>query len=333
MSKRITRRRCLALGFGVLARPLIAVASSAGPPVVIGVLATGWVDAKDLDALRDQIRINAPEFAAQLTVVPRDAQFVESDLPKRVDELVVLHAKLLVCLDLFSASVAQARLRSQHVDTPIVFRSHADPVANKLIDSYAHPGLNITGVSTYHCIDSKMLALLAETFPGRRRIGYLLDASDTSADDKACVDAARRNAARGNVELIPIDVSTPDFLPNLKARAASMRLEAILAPASAPIWQNRKLVVPALNELRLPVIYESDIFLAEGGLMSYGPIRTDSIPRLAEAVVRILRGTPAGDIPVDQPSLFEFVLNMQAPHFSEFGIKPTTLRRADRLLE
>jgi putative ABC transport system substrate-binding protein len=320
--------------WALLGRPRAAdFPSKKSSSVSVGLLATGHIEARDADALPANIVRVFPELGGHLTLVQREAKFNEANLPKLIDELMTLRPVVLVCMDLVSATVAKARLRSRGIDTPIVFLAHADPVANKLIDSYAHPGLNITGVSTYHCIDSKMLALLAETFPGRRRIGYLLDASDTSADDKACVDAARRNAARGNVELIPIDVSTPDFLPNLKARAASLRLEAILAPASAPIWQNRKLVVTALNELRLPVIYESDIFLAEGGLMSYGPIRTDSIPRLAEAVVRILRGTPAGDIPVDQPSLFEFVLNMQAPHFSEFGIKPTTLRRADRLLE
>ncbi len=333
--RHISRRACLSLGMLALAGSLHAAENTSNhiPSVLLAVLSTGRIDRRVIEALPTSIVGGIPELAGRLSLVQREAMFIEADLPRLLDELMALRPTILVCLDLVSATVAKGRRRNLHIETPIVFLAHADPVANKLIDSYAHPGHNMTGVSTYRCIDGKMLAILTETFPTRRRIGYLLDGSDTSADDQACVDKARRDAAHGSVNLVPIDVSVPDFLPQLKARAASLRLEAILAPASAPIWQNRKIVVSALNELRLPVIYESDIFLAEGGLMSYGPIRTDAIPRLAEAVLRILRGTPAGDIPVDQPALFEFVLNLQAPHFADFAIKPTTLRRADRLLE
>lgn len=212
---------------------------------------------------------------------------------------------------------------------PIVFLAHADPVASKLIQSYAHPGDGVTGVTTYRCIDAKMLEILAGTFPTRKRIAYLTDASD----DKACAEKARRDAARMRVDLIPVDVSPKDFFAGLAEHMKSLLVDAVLAPASAPLWQNARAVVHALNDAKLPAIYENDIFLTEGGLMSYGPVRADAIPQLAKSVSKILRGEPAGEIPVDQPTLFEFVINLHAPHFSEFGIKAETLRRADRVLE
>ncbi len=322
--------------FGLLTQPLVAatpLSSGHAPPVLIGVLATGHVDPVIFAALERQIRSSVPELAARLTLVSREAGFVQAELVTKIDELTSLHPVLLVCLDLFSANAAKARLRDDSKRIPIVFLAHADPVASNLIQSYAHPGNNVTGVSTYRCIDPKMLELLADTFPTRKRIGYLLDALDTSADDKACIAHAHRDAAHIQVNLIPIDVSPPGFVATLSEQLKSLRLDAVLAPDSAPLWENRKSVVQALNDARLPAIYESDIFLAEGGLMSYGPIRTDAIPKLVDSVRKILRGDPAGDIPVDQPTLFEFVMNLRAPHFSEFGITAATLRRADRVLE
>ncbi len=329
-----SRLRYLALVIGLLTHPLIAATSLPGHEtrVLIGVLATGPNPAL-FDSVEQQITRSLPELAGRLTLVKREAGFVQPELVREIDELTSLHPAVLICLDLFSASVAKARLRDRSISIPIVFLAHADPVASHLIESYAHPGNDITGVTTYRCIDAKMLEILADTFPARRRIGYMLDASDASADEKPCMEDAHRDAVRIHVALIPIDVSSPDFVAKLQERLKSLHLEAVLAPASAPLWGNRKAVVEALNDARLPAIYESDIFLAEGGLMSYGPVRTDAIPQLARSVSKILRGESAGDIPVDQPSLFELVVNLQAPHFSEYGIKAATLRRADRILE
>jgi putative tryptophan/tyrosine transport system substrate-binding protein len=141
--------------------------------------------------------------------------------------------------------------------------------------------------------------------------------------------AARDNA----VELTTIDVSPPSFIGEIAARLAPLHLDAIVAPASTPIWQNRKSVVSALNALRLPAIYESEIFLNEGGLMYYGPIRTNAISQVALVVRKILQGEPAGSLPVEQPTLFELVINLRAPYAASYGIRASTLRRADRILQ
>jgi putative tryptophan/tyrosine transport system substrate-binding protein len=300
-------------------------------PVLIGVLSTGHIDPTLYSSLEKALQATLPDLAGRLRLIPREARFVQADVVRQLGELISLHPALLLCLDLFSANVAKSRRLDGSV--PMVFLAHADPLVNGLIQSYARPGNNLTGVTTYRCVDSKMLEILADTFPTRKRVGYLTDASDLLADDKACLDQAQRNAARMQIDLIRIDVSPKDFLASFGERLKSLRLDAVLAPASAPVWQNRQAVVQALGDAQLPAIYENDIFLTDGGLMSYGPIRADVVPQLVKFVAKILRGEPAGDIPVDQPTLFEFAINLRAPHFSEFGIKAATLRRADRIQE
>jgi putative tryptophan/tyrosine transport system substrate-binding protein len=333
--RKLSRVRFLVMLIGFLTQPSMAETPrpKESPPVLIAVLATGHVEPRVFHPLEAQIRADMPELADRLAFVQREAGFAESEVIRRVDELASLHPAVLVCLDLFSAGIARMRLRDTHLSIPIVFLAHADPLVGHLIDSYAHPGNNLTGVSTYRCVDPKMLEMLAGALSTRKRIGYLVDASDTSGDNASCGAAAQRAADHLQIELIRLDVSPKDFISTLGEHIKSLRLDAVLAPASAPVWTTRKAVVQTVNDARLPAMYESDLFLMEGGLMSYGPVQTDAIPGLARSVSKILHGASAGDIPVDQPTLLEFVINLGAPHFSEFAVKASALRRADRVLE
>ncbi len=299
-------------------------------PILIEVLATGHIDPQQFDALEQQIRGNIPDLAVRLTWERQEGGFVQADLVEKIDRLLSLHPALLVCLDLICANLAKARRSDAGLNVPIVFMAHADPVSSHLIDSYAHPGHNLTGVTTYRCIDAKMLEVLTDTFPARKHVAYLLD---PVADDQSCVQEAEREAATLHVDLVPIDVSPPGFAAELRQHLKQLRLDAVLAPDSTPLWQHRQAMVQALNDSLLPVIYESEGFLTAGGLMSYGPVRTDAIPQLAKSACKIIRGESAGNIPVDQPTRFEFVMNLRTPHFAEFGIQAATLRRADRILE
>jgi putative tryptophan/tyrosine transport system substrate-binding protein len=332
-SRLVRRGRIVLALFFLLQGPgLLSRASDATPsPVLIGILSTGHTDPALSDSLDKTLRAELPDLASRLRLISREARFVQTDVMRELAELISLRPNVLLCLDLFCANVAKSRRPGG--SPPMVFLAHADPLANGLIQSYARPGNNLTGVTTYRCVDSKMLEILVDSFPTRKRVGYLTDASDLLADDNACLNQAQHNAVRMQISLIRIDVSSKDFLASLDERLKSLRLDAVLAPASAPVWQNRQAVVKALSDAQLPAIYENGIFLAEGGLMSYGPVRTNVIPQLAKFVAKILRGEPAGDIPVEQPTLFEFAINLRAPHFSEFGIKAATLRHADRIQE
>jgi putative ABC transport system substrate-binding protein len=299
------------------------------PPIVarIGILTTGHIDVAVYRAFATQLRDSIPHVTFNL--IYREANFSKSQLATQLVELLALHLDVLICMDLFAADFAKTR--RSHDSPPIVFLAHADPLASHLIQGYSEPGGNLTGVTTYRCVDGKMIEIMRDAFPGRKRIGYLVDGSID--DDKDCARLSAEVAARDRVDLMKLDVSAPDFLSTLPATLSALHLDAVVAPASAPIWQNRKAVVGAVNDQRLPAIYEGTVFLEEGGLMSYGSVATDAMRQIVSAVDAILTGEAAGRIPVEQPSLFELVINLRAPHFSDFKIRAETLRRADRILE
>jgi putative tryptophan/tyrosine transport system substrate-binding protein len=314
----------LALGFG---RSLLS--APAPKQRLIGVLSTGHIEAAVQTSLESRLRVAIADQAMHMTFEFREASFDQARLVTQIDELLSKHPEVLVCLDLFAATTAKSR-RGEG-DPPIVFLVRADPLAASLIQSYSHPGGNLTGVTTYRCIDEKMIEIIADAFPRRKRLGYLIDAS--VEEDAMCIALAEATAARLQIELIKIDVSPPNFIANLGASLKSLQLMGLVAPASAPLWQNRKVVVETINSQRLPAIYESTLFLDEGGLMSYGSTGSDSIPPLVDAIHKVLQGEAAGGIPVEQPMHFELVINLKAPHAVEFDIKAATLRRADRILE
>lgn len=323
------RHLCRLLLLGVLPR---SIASNplmpSARPILIAFLSTGHNDSATYESLETRLRESLLSIAPQLQITRREARFSSELLESQSDEVMASRPNVIICLDLAAAITASARRRG--TNPPIVFLAHDDPLAYKLIQSYARPGNNLTGVTTFRCVDGKMIEILVDAFPSRRRIGYLFD---STAGDGSCIRQAEEAAARLRVDLVKVDVAAPDFVKEMGARLKSLHLDAAIAPASAPIWQSRHAVVEKINNLRLPVIYESALFLEEGGLMYYGPVRTDAISQVAAYVRKILLGEPAGEIPVEQPTLFELAINLRAPHATDFGISAATLRRADRILQ
>jgi putative ABC transport system substrate-binding protein len=326
MSLRISRRGFVAIP---LALGLGRMVLSAPKQLLIGVLSTGRLEAPVRASFESKLAAAVAQHAAHPAFEFREASFDQARLQTQIDELLSAHPDVLVCLDLFAAIAAKSRRGER--DPPIVFLARADPLAANLIQSYSHPGGNLTGVTSYRCIDEKMIEIMADAFPARKRLGYLVDAS--VAEDAKCVELAEATAARRQIELIKIDVSRANFIPSLGVSLKTMQLTGLVAPASAALWQNRKVAVGIINSQGLPTIYESTIFLDEGGLMSYGSTDSDSMPPLMNAIHKVLQGEAAGSIPVEQPMHFELVINLKAPHAAEFAIKAGTLRRADRILE
>jgi putative ABC transport system substrate-binding protein len=329
MSRSQSRRDfCRWCAVGAFADALPSLVTASQPQLLIGFLATGHNESASYADLENQLKANLPEYGAGLTIARREAQFSSEQLLVQIDELLALHPQILMCLDL-TAALAAAKRRGRG-QPPIVFVAHEDPLAYGLIQSYAHPGNNLTGITTYRCVDGKMVEILSEAFPARKHFGYLLDGT---VDNSRCQKLAEEAARSRGIRLSVIDVAADSFIAEMSMRLAPMKLEAVIAPASAPIWQNRKKVVDALNGLRVPTIYESELFLKEGGLMYYGPIRANSVAQAASYVRKIVHGESAGDLPVEQPTLFELVVNLRAPAAADYGIRPSTLRRADRILQ
>jgi putative ABC transport system substrate-binding protein len=329
MSQSQSRRDfCRWCAMVLIADVVPSVVDAARRQVLIGLVTTGHNDSASYAELERLLKANLSDIAADLKIARREAGFSREQLLADLDEVLALRPAILICLDLTAALAAVVRRNNQQ--PPIVFIAHDDPLEYGLIRSYARPGNNLTGVTTFRCVDGKMVEILAEAFPARKHFGYLLD---ETVDNANCKHLAQEAAQNRGLTLSTIDVSAKSFIAELSAHIEAMKLDAVIAPASAPIWQNRKSVVEALNGLRLPTIYESKLFLDEGGLMSYGPIRASALAQVALDVHKIMHGEAAGDLAVEQPTLFELVINLRAPHAADYAIRASTLRRADRILQ
>jgi putative tryptophan/tyrosine transport system substrate-binding protein len=329
----VTRRRFCALPLAGLLPNIGAAAPSVirdtSKPALIAVLSTGHHDSPFYESLERGLRAALPEFSRQLKIMQREARFSLESLARQTDELLSLRPDVLICLDLAAANSAVERRVDRKPS--IVFAVHADPLAHKLIESYKHPGNNLTGINTYRCIEGKMVDVIANAFPHRKRFGYFLD---SSVPDNGCMRQAHQTAARHHITLVDVDAAAPDFIQKtMIATLETLHLDGVIAPACAPLWQNPRIVVANLNKLRLPTLYEGDIFLDEGGLMYYGPDRTHVITQLATYVRQILLGEPAGELPVEQATVYQLVINLAAPHAADYNINATVLRRADQIRE
>jgi putative tryptophan/tyrosine transport system substrate-binding protein len=278
--------------------------------------------------LRAALAAQSPALAERITFVEEFAGFDSARLAPLARKLVAQSPDLIVCFDLNATQAvlaARADLR-----LPVVFRAHDDPHAQGIIDSYAHPGRNVTGITTYRCVDHKMVELLHDAFPTVRRIGFVFDASQ---NDGGCHAQSHAYAQSQGIELVDFNVGSNAALPAALDRIGAARLGAMIVPASAPSWTQRKLVIARMNALAIPAIYEGEVFVEDGGLMHFGAIVDDTFERMARDIVKILHGENAGNIPVSQPTRFELVINMKAEGARKYRLSPRVLRRADRIIE
>ena len=214
---------------------------------------------------------------------------------------------------------------------PIVFAVAGDPVGNGLVASLAHPGGNITGLSLQQIdIVGKKLDLLRELLTGLHRLAIMgnLGNAATVLD----VGEVRVAASRLGLDIISLDVR--------RAEDIAPAFDAINGRAEALYVSNDPLIVTNVNRIntlavgaRLPTIYNSREFIESGGLMSYGPNYPDLFRRAADFVDKILRGAKPADLPVEQPTKFDFVINLTTAKALSLTIPPSLLARADEVIE
>jgi len=215
---------------------------------------------------------------------------------------------------------------------PIVMVSGGDAVGSGLVASLARPGGNITGLATLRPeLSGKRVELLKEIIPRLSRVAVF--ASSSSADyDKLSKELELAASAFG-VKLQSLDILAPKDFETAFRDAAKGRAEAILVRVPGPILTPRQRVVAELAvKSRLPAIYESSEEVEAGGLMSYGTNANDRYRRAATYVDKILKGTKPAELPVEQPTKFEFIINLKAAKQIGLTIPPNVLVRADRVI-
>lgn len=306
-----------------------AAASAAPPPIKAVLLYGGKPNAKMFDAIRAAIVTLNPALAERLVLQMEAAEPLAGKFEPVAARLMAQKPDLAIALDMESA-VALSKARGNGT-TPIVFRGHSDPLGAKLIASYARPGRNLTGITTYRCLDDKLVELLLDAFPSAQRIGFFIE---PGIEDYGCHKRAQEFARTRGITLVDVHLASPKDVQPTMETLGRHKFDAMVVPALTPTWTQRKHIIAALDTLGVPAIYEAQVFTDSGGLMYFGAINQDDIStRLAELIVKVLSGENAGDIPVAQPTRFELVINLKAANAQRYGISPRLLRRADRIIE
>jgi putative tryptophan/tyrosine transport system substrate-binding protein len=249
--------------------------------------------------------------------------------PSHVAELVELKVDVLA-----TGNLAAIRAAKQATKTiPIVMVTTVDPVATGLVDSLAHPGGNITGLTRLtRELSGKRLELLREVVPRMSRVGVLWDADDPGAVNgfKEYDTAAR--ALKIPIQSLQVRSSNPDFEQAFRD-ATKGRTSALVTIRSALLLRHAKQIAELAIKNRLPCMCEGRESVEAGGLMSYSADEAESFRRAATYVDKILKGAKPADLPVEQPTKFEFVINLKTAKQIGLTIPPNVLVRADKVIK
>jgi putative ABC transport system substrate-binding protein len=249
-------------------------------------------------------------------------------LPVLVDELVRLKVDVLVASSTSAALAAKNAAKT----IPIVFLNVSDPVASGLIDSLPRPGGNITGIASIDSVlAGKRLELLKETIPNLSRVAVLWNAQDRGSTQQW--NESQLSARELGLQVHSMEISSADKLEGA-FKEASKTLSTALSVTQHPLAaSNRKRIVDLAIKNKLPAIYSRGDYVAIGGLMSYGVDQAEPSRRVASMVDKILKGAKPADLPVEQPTKFELLINFKTANALGLAIPPVVMMRAEKVIK
>ncbi len=252
-------------------------------------------------------------------------------LPDLAAELVRLKVDLIIA---HTTPAARAAKRAT-ATIPIVFIPLADPIASGLVASLARPGGNITGPSFLGAeLVPKRLELLKEAVPGMTRVGILSHPGVPSESTlRIMLEEAEAAARVLGVRLQRLEVQGPNDFDRAFAAMSRERASGLIVLPSQMFLSERRRIVDLAGKNRLPAIYYFREFAEAGGLMSYGPNYPELVRRTATYVAKILKGAKPADLPVEQPTRFDLVINLKAVKALGLTIPPSILVRADQVIQ
>jgi putative ABC transport system substrate-binding protein len=215
---------------------------------------------------------------------------------------------------------------------PIVFLASGDPVALGLVDSLARPGGNITGITSIaEVLAGKRLEILKETIPKISRVAVLWNRRAPESVQQW--KESQLSARDLGLQLHSMDVSSADKFESAFNEATKARSAAVAGTHASLFTTNRKRIVDLAAKNQLPAIYSREDYVDSGGLMSYGADRAEPYRRAALMIDKILKGAKPADLPVEQPTKFELVINLKAAKALGLTIPPIVLMRAERVVK
>ena len=311
---------------GLLAAPQAAQAQEAGRVPRIGWLTSSAVHAKNVEAFRTGMSaLGYRDVRLDL----RAAEGRTERLPALVAELLALKVDVIVT----DGGPAARAAKEATATTPVVIGAAADLVQQGIVASLARPGGNVTGlaISTGPEMHGKRLEILREAVPSLQRVVAVWNPrNDTARRALPTLEQAGR-ALRVQIELI--EARDAKSLERTLTSRARGRAEALLLITDAFFWSQREQMAALALQHRLPAIFPETEFAMAGGLMGYGPNIANNFRRAADYVDKILKGTKPGELPIEQPTRFELVINLKTAKALGLTIPASLLQRADQVIE
>jgi putative ABC transport system substrate-binding protein len=320
------RREFLGVLGGAAAWPMAVQAQTPGRTYRVAYLTGSPRGGPTALAFRDEMRLAGFIEGQNLSVLLDGVGVPDSRLATAAAALVKAAPDAILGLGFVQAKAAQIATKT----IPILALSE-DMIADGLVSSISRPEGNTTGISLLSPdLDGKRGDLLLDAVPGLRRVAVL---ADPNVDKPPHLQALTESAKARGIELSVFSAGTPEeIVPALDA-AKSSGAGAINVLATELFFSNRRVVIERVRELRLPAVYQWPDLAEQGGLIGYGPSLTEVVRQLGRQLVKILRGTKPADIPVEQPSRFELVVNLQIAKEIGLEIPASFILRADKLIE
>jgi putative tryptophan/tyrosine transport system substrate-binding protein len=315
---------------GLLVVAVMAEAQQPKKVPRIGILPPGPISERMhlWEAFRQGLRELGYVEGKNITLVFPSAEVKPERLPDLAAELVSLKVDVIVAAGTVAVQAAREATKTIPVVTPII----TDPVEAGFVASLARPGANITGLTLISVqLSGKRLELLREVVA---RISRVAVPSNPAALNSQLQMRETEVAARAlGVQLQPLDVRNPDDFDRVFRAATKDRADALIALDDPFLFTHRTRIVKLATKSRLPAIYGFREFVETGGLMSYAANLSDMYRRAATYVDKILKGAKPADLPVEQPTKFEFIINLKAAKQIGLTIPPNVLARADRVIK
>jgi putative ABC transport system substrate-binding protein len=280
-----------------------------------------------VEAFRQRLRERGYVEGKNTVIEYRYAEGKLERLPDLAAELVGLKVDVIV-----TGGPGAGAAKKASATIPIVFATAFDPVGDGLVSSLARPGGNITGLSVMtQDLDGKRLELLKESFPKVARVAFLWVPRGTMGNLALTDMEAAAKALR--LKLLSLEVRSLDDFESAFARAKRDGAQALLTTPDPLVNTQQRQVLDFAAKNRLPAMYPYSDFVEAGGLMSYAPNIADLFRRAADFVDKILKGAKPADIPVEQPTKFEFVVNLKSANQIGLTVPLSVLSRADRVIK
>jgi putative ABC transport system substrate-binding protein len=315
---------------GLLAAPLVAGAQQTRKIWRLGYLGYGYpTEARDLEVLRQRLRDLGYVEGKNLVIESRMADSSSFErLPALAAELVSLKLDVIAA---YGDPTILALTRATHT-IPIVMIIAGDPVGTGLVRSLAYPGGNVTGLANLaEGLSAKWLELLTQTVPGTMRLGVLVDPS--ARPHATFLREIKTAGQRTGIAVLESEARGRDDIERTFAALTRARAQGLIVLPSPVTLTHQTQIVELAAKNRLPAMYPWREFTESGGLMAYSTNRTEMYWRSATFVDKILRGAKPSDLPIEQPSKFELVINLKTAKALGLTIPQSLLQRADQVIE